>query len=134
MTELNVTIEFSGEPCSTSLGDMIGELLAAGEIPRNPANGLTPAEIERLGMLAEEAAEIAQMCGKILRFGYESTHPDGGPTNRDLLVGEIQDLMAVLTLMTGKELGAWFEHTNAPASKIARKRAYSHFQKEVQRA
>ncbi len=39
-------------------------------------NRLTPAEAERLAMLAEEAAEVIQIVGKILRHGYASYHPD----------------------------------------------------------
>lgn len=61
-------------------------------------NGLTAAETERLAMLAEEAGEIAQMVGKILRHGYESFHPDDKEqvTNRVLLRNEINDLVGVV--------------------------------------
>lgn len=52
-------------------------------------NGLTPAQAERLALLLEEMGEAQQVIGKILRHGYESTHPDGGPTNRSLLETEI---------------------------------------------
>jgi hypothetical protein len=47
---------------------------------------LNPAQAERLAILAEECGEIVQVIGKILRHGFESTHPEGGPTNRQLLV------------------------------------------------
>ena len=43
-------------------------------------------------MLSEEAGEVIQAIGKILRHGYESTHPDGGPSNRRLLEKELGDL------------------------------------------
>jgi hypothetical protein len=95
---------------------------------RQPMNNLTHAEAERLAMLAEEAAEIGQMVGKILRFGYNSRHPMGGPTNRQLLIGELQDLLAVVTLMNHDELNGSFENVAAPVSKIARKKKYSNFQ------
>lgn len=52
-------------------------------------NLLTAAEAERLALLAEECAEVIQAIGKVLRHGYESTHPDGGPTNRHLLETEL---------------------------------------------
>lgn len=52
-------------------------------------NELTPAQTERLALLLEEMGEAQQVIGKILRHGYESTHPDGGPTNRNLLETEI---------------------------------------------
>jgi NTP pyrophosphatase (non-canonical NTP hydrolase) len=54
-------------------------------------NGLTPAEAERLALLAEECGEVIQAIGKVLRHGYESRHPDGGPTNREALEKEIGD-------------------------------------------
>lgn len=59
-------------------------------------NKLTPAEAERLAMLAEECAEVIQIVGKILRHGYESHHPETpNVTNRDLLGKELIDLAAV---------------------------------------
>ncbi len=63
-------------------------------------NKLTPAEAERLAMLAEEAAEVIQIVGKILRHGYESHHPDdGGIDNRGLLNKELLDFIAVSSAM-----------------------------------
>lgn len=61
-------------------------------------NALTPAETERLAMLAEEAGEIVQMVGKILRHGYESFHPEDKEqvSNRVLLRNEIKDLVGVV--------------------------------------
>lgn len=50
-------------------------------------NKLTPAELERLAILAEKLG-YAQLCiGKILRHGYLSGDPatNSGATNRDLL-------------------------------------------------
>lgn len=55
-------------------------------------NGLTPAEVERLAILAEECGEVIQAIGKILRHGYESTHPNGGLTNRRSLEKEMGDV------------------------------------------
>lgn len=59
-------------------------------------NGLTPAEAERLAMLAEECAEVIQIVAKIQRHGYEGFHPDDpSTTNRTLLKKELVDLAAV---------------------------------------
>ena len=63
---------------------------------------LKPSEIERLAVLAEELGEVQQVIGKILRFGWESRHPDGGPTNRELLEKELGDVEAALALMNVK--------------------------------
>lgn len=65
-------------------------------------NRLTPAQAERLAMLAEECGEVIQVVGKILRHGYDIYHPDQGGkppearcTNRQALGHELTDLMAV---------------------------------------
>lgn len=55
-------------------------------------NKLTPAEAERLALLAEECGEVIQIVGKILRHGYNSTHPNGTLTNRSLLEKECGDV------------------------------------------
>lgn len=60
---------------------------------------LTFAELERLACLAEEAAEVIQIVNKIIRHGYESTHPKGGPTNRELLTAELGDLVCIKGMM-----------------------------------
>lgn len=55
-------------------------------------NQLSGAEAERLALLVEEMGEAQQSIGKILRHGYESRHPDGGPTNRETLERELGDV------------------------------------------
>ena len=58
---------------------------------------LTPAQAERLEMLAEEANEVSVACTKILRHGYESRNPDvpDSETNHDALCRELNDLCAI---------------------------------------
>lgn len=70
--------------------------------------GMTPAEAERLAMLAEECGEVVHLVGKILRHGYDSQHPDGGPINRTLLTREMTDVLAVAKRMM--EVGDVGEH------------------------
>lgn len=62
-------------------------------------NGLTPAEVERLALLVEEMGEATQVVGKVLRHGYESHHPDGGQTNRKLLMNELGDVKHSVELL-----------------------------------
>ena len=45
-------------------------------------NKLTPAELERIALLAEECGEVIQAVNKIIRHGYESSHPDHDENNR----------------------------------------------------
>lgn len=61
--------------------------------------GLTPAEIERLGILAGECGAVAQAVSKVLRFGWESQSPYGGRLNRHALEREIGNLRAIVNLM-----------------------------------
>ena len=95
-------------------------------------NGLTPAEAERLAMLAEECGEVIQVVGKILRHGYDSYHPDQAGkapqfryTNRDMLTHELSDLFAVIEMMDA-------DHARIDASEqeaaFAKKMRYAHHQ------
>ncbi len=53
-----------------------------------------------LGKIAEEACEVGQIAIKAQQFGLDSWHPDDvTKTNRDLLVGELNDLLAVVMML-----------------------------------
>jgi hypothetical protein len=64
-------------------------------------NRLNEAEAERLALLAEEMSESIHAICKILRHGYESTHPmmPKGPTNRDNLEQEIAHVYVAARMM-----------------------------------
>lgn len=64
-------------------------------------NNLSKAELERLALLNEEAAEVQQIISKIIRHGYRSYHPDDHDmmTNRKLLEKELGDLTLAIQLM-----------------------------------
>lgn len=76
-------------------------------------SNLTPAEQELLAMLAEEAGEVIQAIGKILRHGYHSKSPyaleEKSPDNKEHLLMEIGDFFAVVEIMV--EMGH-IEHPN----------------------
>ncbi len=91
-------------------------------------NQLTPAEAERLALLAEECADVIQIVGKILRHGYESRHPDGGPTNRALLeteLGHIEVAQSMLCCAGDSSLESIGAQRRAKRTRIA---AYLHHQ------
>ncbi|KFH18409.1 hypothetical protein ELZ19_06815 [Brucella abortus] len=88
---------------------------------------LTPAQAERLAMLAEEAGEVVQAACKALRHGFESTHPDGGPTNRSLLARELRDLNAVMGMMLASG-DLPLDEVVGDASDVERKLRYTHHQ------
>ena len=62
-------------------------------------NNLTPAEAERLAILAEEAGEIVQIVMKALRHGLDFKHPEPGETNRSGIERELGDLNAICARM-----------------------------------
>lgn len=64
-------------------------------------NGLSPAQSERLALLAEEMGEAIQVIGKILRHGYDSRNPlkHDAVTNRWLLEGELGHVLAAMCLL-----------------------------------
>lgn len=91
---------------------------------------LTEAEIERLAMLAEEAGEIVQIVGKILRHGYDSRHPDdlSGPDNREMLERELGDLAAVQELMSRDKDVSLLQIDDMRRRKLGRIYNYTHHQ------
>lgn len=62
---------------------------------------MTEAELERLAILAEEAAEVQQIVMKIIRHGYGSHNPfdETKTPNRELLNKELGDLQYAIQLM-----------------------------------
>ena len=92
-------------------------------------NRLTPAEAERLAMLAEECADAIQVIGKILRHGYDSHHPnEPNVTNRQLLVAELRDVNAVLGAMGRAELSNANLNGGCLVETWARKLRFTHHQ------
>lgn len=91
-------------------------------------NGLTAAEAERIALLLEEAGEVVQACGKILRHGYDSRHPDGGPDNRESLEKELGDLMGAADLMVRASDLSDIEVTDHRRQKLVNCRQYMHHQ------
>lgn len=64
-------------------------------------NNLNESETERLSILLEECSEVIQICGKILRHGYESFNPfdKDKVTNRVLLAKELGDVLLALEML-----------------------------------
>jgi hypothetical protein len=62
---------------------------------------ISDAELERLAILAEEAAEVQQIVMKIIRHGYGSHSPfdEKKTPNRELLNKELGDLQLAIQLM-----------------------------------
>lgn len=52
-----------------------------------------------LDKLQEEAAEVIQSVSKIRRFGENNRHPERETTNKEELVNELEDLLAILAAL-----------------------------------
>lgn len=67
-------------------------------------NKLTPAQDERLAILAEECAEVIQIIAKIQRHGYDSYNPfdENKTTNLELLCKEIGHVKNAILMLTSK--------------------------------
>jgi NTP pyrophosphatase (non-canonical NTP hydrolase) len=49
--------------------------------------------------LQEEAAEVIQAVSKINRFGENNSHPDRSTTNKQELIQELEDFLAILAVL-----------------------------------
>ncbi len=95
-----------------------------------PFSQLTPAQVERLAILAEECGEVIQIVGKILRHGYDSHHPTYKTelNNRDHLEMEIGNIdCAVQMLSDAGEVELSRIDRNA-AAKLFSIKQYTHHQ------
>lgn len=95
-------------------------------------NKLTPAEAERLAMLAEECGEVIHAIGKVLRHGYDDINPDRPQDgdNRERLHRELIDLAAVRLMMFIKRDIPKAQTTDDINAAYERKVRYSHHQDE----
>lgn len=93
-------------------------------------NQLSPAQSERLTIVAEECGEVVQAIGKILRHGYGSVHPadTDGPNNRERLERELGDLRAVVQMMLDAGDVEPLAVQQYAISKASRMRPYLHHQ------
>lgn len=63
--------------------------------------------------LQEEAAEVIQAVSKINRFGEQNRHPDRQTTNKQELVQELEDFLAILAVL---EQTQWIDLTLSRAN------------------
>jgi NTP pyrophosphatase (non-canonical NTP hydrolase) len=92
------------------------------------SNNLSDAELERLALLAEECGEVLQVIGKIIRHGYQSSNPhfpsdQGGPTNRDLLVKEVGDVLLAIDFLMRHDIA---EEQIEDRMRVKRHRVYDY--------
>jgi hypothetical protein len=92
------------------------------------ASPLSPAEAERLAVLAEDLGNASATVGAILRHGYEAGQPGGGASNRDGLAGNLGELIAAAALLaSASDLDVKTIYGGVP-ERLARKRAASRHQ------
>ena len=89
-------------PAYQALKSPTQEVLAAeSPTPKDlPPTSLRQAQTNfLLDKLQEEAAEVIQAVSKIRRFGESSHHPDRTTTNKQELVNELEDFLAILAAL-----------------------------------
>ena len=57
-----------------------------------------------LEILAEECAEVIQIKSKIVRFGLNDYHPKNGVANRECLVQELGDVLALVEVLKANQV------------------------------
>ena len=68
--------------------------------PQLPPTSMRQAQANYLlDKLQEEAAEVIQAVSKIRRFGENNKHPDRTTTNKQELVTELEDFLAILAAL-----------------------------------
>ena len=83
-------------PAYKALKSPTQEVLAA----KLPPTSLQQAKINNLlDKLQEEAAEVIQAVSKIRRFGEDSKHPERDTNNKQELVQELEDFLAILAAL-----------------------------------
>jgi NTP pyrophosphatase (non-canonical NTP hydrolase) len=94
------------------------------------SNELTPAQVERLAILAEECGEVIQIVGKILRHGYRSYNPTVPDTkqkpNFALLQKELGDVIwSISKLDEAADISFEIPRTNASLNAWLRRKEES---------
>jgi hypothetical protein len=89
--------------------------------PQLPPSTLRQAQTNYLlDKLQEEAAEVIQAVSKIRRFGENNTHPERKTTNKQDLVIEVEDLMAILAAL---EYCGWLDLTPSQQNILSKTQA-----------
>lgn len=93
-------------------------------------NKLTPGEAERLAILAEEAGEVIQIIGKILRHGYESYNPFdmNRTTNRVLLEREMADFYHAVGMLSALGDVSALNLSKETFDRVVKGKKYTHHQ------
>jgi phosphoribosyl-ATP pyrophosphohydrolase len=56
-----------------------------------------------LDKLQEEASEVIQAVSKIRRFGPDNHHPDRETSNKQELIGELEDFLALIAVLEAQQ-------------------------------
>jgi len=87
-----------------------------------------------LTCLSEECAEVAQCVSKALRFGLDTTYGDEKKTNREQLINELNDLVAVCGILMYEDvLPAEWSDSAAQTKKITKVMEYMDISEQLGR-
>lgn len=81
---------------------------------------------EILLILQEECAEVTQAISKCFRFGPDQIKPGKADTNIQMLQEELGDLLAMIDLLVGKNIGVdWTGLNKAKSEKFLKLKTWS---------
>lgn len=91
----------------------------------------TAAERERLLLIIEECSEAIKLCTKIMRFGYDSTHPAREHNNRKRLAHELGHIGAAVSFLVDAGDISRLEMIGAQVEKQQTIGPHTHFQNRM---
>lgn len=81
--------------------------------------------------LAEEASEVAQIALKTQQFGLNAKYPGQPFTNAEMIYKELDDLMAILSMLNQRRLFNYKQNAENIAEKIIRVEKYAEYSKSL---
>lgn len=84
-----------------------------------------------LDKLGEECVEVTQMCSKLKQFGIDEKQFEDGPTNRERLFGELNDLFAAIQMLNDEEGLGFIPDVESINRKIAKVTHYREYSREL---
>lgn len=79
--------------------------------------------------LSEECNEVAQVCSKIMQFGFDSTY--AGKTNRERLTEELNDILGAVLNLTLESDFRFTEDVDAKWAKVDKMARYREISKNL---
>lgn len=81
--------------------------------------------------LAEECSEVIKLCMKAQQFGLDNIDPETGTSNKDLLHGEMNDILGVIVLLNNDANFKFEVDSDKTLSKVGKVLLYANMSREL---